>query len=89
MSIKQILVGHLNELINRGEDLYDMRIQICKKCPLYKEGKLGPICNPELYLNLLTNETNHIGGEGYGRGCGCRLNAKTRLEDAECPNNKW
>jgi hypothetical protein len=89
MSVKQILQGHLNELLNKGEELSKARMLICKACPLYKMSALGPICNPELYLNPLTNTTNHIGGPGMHRGCACRLNAKTRLEDAHCPNDKW
>lgn len=89
MSISDIVKGHLNELLNRGEDLFTARMKVCKACPLFKVGPLGPICNPELYLNPVTNEVNHIGGKGFTRGCACRLNAKTRLEDAHCPNDKW
>lgn len=89
MSIKQILTGHLNELLGRGEDLSGARLLVCKDCPLYKETKLGPQCNPALYLNAETGETSVTKKEGYIRGCGCRLNAKTRNEDAECPNGKW
>lgn len=87
--MKQIVAGHFNELFNREDVLSQQRMNICKACPLYKVGPLGPICNPELYLNPITNETNHVGGEGMKKGCACRLNAKTRLEDAHCPNNKW
>ncbi len=89
MSMKQIITGHLKELLNQGQDLSQARMSICKACPLYKVGQLGPICNPDLYLNTSTNITNVIGGDGFKKGCGCRLNAKTRLEDAHCPLSKW
>lgn len=89
MSVKDILTGHLNELLKKGQDLFEARMSVCKACPLYKVGSLGPICNPSLYLNAETKQVNYIGGPGFTKGCGCRLNAKTRLEDAECPNKKW
>ena len=89
MEIEQIIKGHIKELLNQGASLSDARMTICKSCPLFKRTKFGPICNPNLYLNPITNETNHIGGINFEKGCGCRLNAKTRLEDAQCPNFKW
>ena len=33
---KQIIQGHLNEWFNLGEEISAKRIQICKKCPLYR-----------------------------------------------------
>lgn len=89
MNVKQILKAHLKELLNQEVLLHEQRMKICKACPLYDIGSFGPICNPALYLNPTTNEFNHIGGSGFTKGCGCRLNAKTRDEDAHCPNEKW
>lgn len=90
MAIKQIIKGHMNELLNREEQLSNHRLTICRACPLYKEGKFGPVCNPALYLNPDANEVaSYDKGKDFHRGCGCRLNAKTRLEDAHCPANKW
>jgi hypothetical protein len=34
----------LNELANK-------RLEICKKCPLYKETKNGAVCDSKKYMN--------------------------------------
>lgn len=91
MGLTDIVEGHVNELINKNEDLSEMRMKICKACPLYKDDLFaGPMCNNKLYLNT-TNLTD-VSREpriGYQKGCGCRLNAKTRLEHRHCPVKKW
>lgn len=89
MSIKQIIQGHVNEALGKNDTLAEQRMSICKACPLYKMSSFGPICNPALYLNPTTNVASERKEEGMYKGCGCRLNAKTRLEDAHCPANKW
>lgn len=33
---KQIIQGHINEWFSLGEEISAKRIQICKKCPLYR-----------------------------------------------------
>lgn len=85
----RIIKGHLKEAFNMEDKLYRERIKICKECPLYKESNIGPICNPNLYLNAETGEYRYAPKEGFTKGCGCRLNAKTRLEDGHCPSGKW
>lgn len=50
-SIFDIIDGHVNEMFNANEELYEKRMKICKECPLYKETPVGPICNPKLYIN--------------------------------------
>jgi len=89
--IAQIIKAHIKEALNQGASLSEARMSICKACPLFTQGQFGPICNPNLYLNSITNKTSYVGGEGFTKGCGCRLNAKTRLEDAQCPMTppKW
>ena len=87
--IRNIVEGHINEFMGNEEELFKKRIAICKLCPLYKHTPLGPICNSNLYLNPITDEYVSYEKEGYIRGCGCRLNAKTRLIDSECPSGKW
>lgn len=89
MSIKQIITGHINEVLNKNEPLHIQRMEICKTCPLYKQTQLGPSCNPTLYLNVEENIAYPTPEVGRIRGCGCRLNAKTRLDDAHCPASKW
>ena len=85
-----IIQGHLNNLFNKEEDLYNERIIICKSCPLYKiDTLLGEVCNSKLYLNIETNKTSTYPRKGYVNGCGCLLKAKTRLKSAKCPLEKW
>lgn len=87
--IKGILKGHLNELLKKESELYDRRMAICRVCPLFKQTHIGPICNPDLYLNAATEEVSNTAKEGFKKGCRCRLEAKTRVVDAKCPNDKW
>ena len=37
MEIGQIVKGHVNEVLGLNEDLKEKRMQICLKCPLYKD----------------------------------------------------
>ena len=87
--LNDIIKGHIAEALGNGQALHDVRMNICKQCPLLTHNTFGPICNPKLYLNKETNETSDSPQPGFERGCGCRLNAKTRLPDAECPLQKW
>lgn len=89
MSVKQILTGHLNELLGRGKELSEARLTVCKACPLMKKTDLGPVCDSAKYLNPTTGEWNHIGGADFFRGCSCRLSAKTTIDTAKCPAGKW
>lgn len=86
---KAIIEGHTKELMNENTNLRDKRINICKNCPLYIETSVGPKCNPVLFMNLATEITYTSAMPNTIQGCGCRLNAKTRLEDEHCPANKW
>lgn len=90
MGIGNIVAGHWNEMMNNNEDMATTRMEICKRCPLLKMTEAwGPICNPDLYLNTETMEATDRPVEDYGRGCGCRLNAKTRDKQSHCPNKLW
>ena len=40
-----IIQGHFNEVTNRENELYESRIRICKKCPLFTNGSLGYVCD--------------------------------------------
>lgn len=86
--ISDIIKGHVNEALDNNIDLFTQRMEICKKCPLYKETMMGPICNPKLYMND-TGDTLTFPASGYKKGCGCRLNAKTRLQYATCTHKRW
>ena len=47
------------------------------------------MCNNKLWLNPITKDVSLDKKDGYVRGCGCVLSAKTRLPNAVCPANKW
>lgn len=90
MSVSQIAEGFYNNATNKKEELFNERIEICKRCKLIKSDKIfGDICNSRLYLNPKTDETSKENKEGFLRGCGCVLKAKTRVESAHCPVGKW
>nr|DAT90374.1 MAG TPA: hypothetical protein [Caudoviricetes sp.] len=86
--IADIVKGHIREAFNINEDLRSARIQICKKCPLYSPD-FGGYCNSKLWLNPRTNQISDIEMLGWIRGCGCRLEAKTRNPNNHCNAGKW
>lgn len=47
------------------------------------------MCNSKLWLNPDTGDISVHEKNGYKRGCGCRLLAKTKLKTAKCPAGKW
>jgi len=68
----------------------DERMEICKRCPLYKEDEVwGASCNSNLYLNPETGETSRFSHVGWIRGCGCHLKYKTKHPNAKCVAGKW
>lgn len=87
--IKDVVLGHANELLKKNTKLKNERMRICHKCPLFTESNIGPMCDPNKYLNPVTGEFRYSSKEGYIKGCGCRLSAKATLEDAHCPADKW
>ena len=86
--IGDILEGHLNELLNRQDELSDKRLKICGVCPLATRGGIGLICDSKKWMNE-KGEVILEPREGYTHGCGCRMSAKTRLENAKCVVGKW
>jgi hypothetical protein len=90
MSISQIAEGFYNNATDKEQDLFEERIAICRTCKLMKmEGIFGEICNSRLYLNPITDETSKVKMDGFKRGCGCVLKAKTRVKGSRCPVGKW
>lgn len=88
MEIGNIVKGHINEMLGLNKDISEGRLKICHKCPLYST-KFGGLCNNRLWLNKKTGDVSLIKKEGYQRGCGCRLLAKTKLLNAQCPLGEW
>ena len=82
-----IIDEYVTEMENDKESLAEKRLAICKECPLYLEGRLGPICNPNLYINK-DGEVSTKMKNGYKRGCSCNLKRKSVLPHAKCIVNK-
>ena len=88
MGIGDILNGHLNELLGTNKDFSEVRMSICRQCPLFLN-ITGGICNSRLWLNTETGDVSMQPKDDYKNGCGCRLQAKTTLTKANCPVGKW
>ena len=88
MEIGNIVNGHVNELLGLNKDISKERMKICQKCPLFST-KYGGLCNNKLYIDPTTNDVSVRPKDGYVRGCGCRLQAKTSLLNAKCIIDKW
>jgi hypothetical protein len=86
---KSIAKGHYNELLNKEQELSTKRLLVCHKCPLFIKTMFGEMCDPKKYLDPKTNEVSIIAREGFFKGCGCRLEAKTRTPNESCPAGKW
>ena len=90
MGLSAILNGHTNELLGLNKNISLVRLNICKKCKLYKNSSLlGEICNNKLWINPKNEDISTEYKDGYIKGCGCRLRAKTTLVNATCPIGKW
>ena len=89
INVKDVAKGHINELLGKNEKMSEERLSICRECPICINTCLGPMCDHEQWIHPETNETSKYPKEGYVRGCGCRLSAKTTLKDNHCIINKW
>ena len=87
--VKQIIEGHVNALLGNKEAIAQPRLEICRKCPLFKKVLTGYVCNSGAWLNPKTGDFSLNKKDGYVKGCGCALNAKTRVASAKCPAGKW
>lgn len=88
-----IILGHVEEFVGANEELAETRLKICAKCPLLKNTPYGKVCNSKLYLNTKTMTASSkldAGAQFYSfKGCGCRLDAKTRRPGEHCPAKLW
>lgn len=89
--IKNIIEGHVNELLDVNSQIAAPRLKICKRCGLYHQNTfMGWMeCNSKLWLNPETNDTSIDAKDGYVKGCGCRILAKIRVAAESCPAGKW
>lgn len=88
MEVKHIVQGYINDVFNINENISKNRLKICYGCPLYSH-RFGGVCNSRLWLNVQTGDVSITKKDGYKKGCGCKLSAKTRVPNAKCPLNKW
>lgn len=86
--IKNIVVGHINELVGNNKSISEQRLEICLKCPMLLKTPIGLLCNPNLYINK-NNEISNVNKDGFVRGCSCRVHAKTSVSNEHCIVNKW
>lgn len=89
--IRNIVEGHVNELLDINSSIAQPRLKICKLCRLYHQNKITGWmeCNSKLWLNPETNDVSKEKQDGYVKGCGCRINAKIRVANERCPAGKW
>ena len=89
-NINQIAKGTLYNLLNKEEELYKERMKICRSCKMLLDHNIfGEICNPNLYINPLTDEISYDPKSGYIKGCHCVMGSKTRIKEASCIAGKW
>lgn len=86
--VRNMVEGYTNLALGRNEGMSDMRMKVCRRCPLFKD-TAGGICNPRLWLNPETDEVKTVKAPGFYKGCGCVLVSKTRAAAAHCPAKKW
>ena len=86
------------------EKMAKERLAICQKCKAkVSHPIIGLKCSPKQmiphvdpfsielieHLKALEYKYQIINGVVRVKGCGCRLEAKTRLKNEECPAGKW
>lgn len=71
------------------QSLYEERIAICEKCPLYKLDKIrGPVCDSNKFISPDGTKWSWFRKDGYVRGCGCGLR-KAKIPANKCIVGKW
>jgi len=84
---EQIVEGYSNYILGKEEELYEKRIKICKKCPLYNSEK--DKCDSKKCWDTSKNELVDYPGNNIICGCGCYMSKKGRVPNAKCVLNKW
>lgn len=72
------------------EKMFNERMEICKKCPLYKEDSIrGPICDSNKFISPDGTKWSWFRRDGYIRGCGCSLRRSLSNVNKKCICGKW
>lgn len=89
INIRQIIKGHLNELLGKEDELSAARFEHCNRCPLLDQTIAGPVCSAKKFWNRISKKVETLPCPSCISGCGCRLDAKTRTRGEKCPLGKW
>lgn len=88
--IKQIASGWKKSLLNEEEELSKKRTAICKQCPLYtNDAVFHGKCDSGKCFDTKEMKLVPSPGPNIVCGCGCKIDAKSRLKNAKCVLNKW
>lgn len=71
------------------DELSEKRLEICRKCPLYKEDEFSPICDNKKYISRDGKDWSYFPKKGYVKGCNCRLNSKVKNPSNHCIIKLW
>lgn len=72
------------------EKMFNERMEICKKCPLYKEDPIrGPICDSNKFISPDGTKWSWFKKDGYKRGCSCALKKALYNPNKTCVGGKW
>ena len=88
INTRDIIKGHVNELLGRERDLSERRMKICRSCPLFTD-IMGGICDSKKCVDKTTHKIQHAPGENTICGCSCRMASKSTLKNAKCVLDKW
>ena len=70
-------------------ELVEKRLEICKKCPLYKEDEFGSVCDSGKYISRDGTDWSYLPKKGYVKGCNCRLEHKAKHPSNHCIIQLW
>lgn len=89
---RQIISGHYNEVIDffklTADDkkiIFFFRENICNLCPV----KSNNFCDKDKWIHPESRKIRYSFKKNYIRGCGCRLTAKQKANNAKCPAGFW
>lgn len=65
------------------------RINICKKCPLYKQQTWGAVCDSNKYISKDGKEWSYFKKKDWVRGCGCLIKVFAKRPHSSCVIGLW
>lgn len=88
--VEQIAEGWAKDIVNAEKELYNKRMPICKKCPLFTDDVIfHGKCDAKKYYNPQTGEISTLPSKGFINGCGCVCSKKVRVKSAKCVLDRW